>query len=176
MSDPGLQLHTHVMARLDRWVVFCLWRADLLTPDPGPRSVKSWWFSMITARNMRVPAVAASSRAQCPVDELEAGATDVCVQQLNEKQRLAVLESFLTTGTAEEKAQRLGCSRRMFFYRLNAAYTSLLGLMQDYELGLARVNVDSLNAELESSRARSNAVSSEIKSGARVRGLTRGIA
>lgn len=148
-------VHTYVMARLNRWVIWCIWKSDLLTPDPTPRHVKSWWHMVITRRKLRqglgerreVPA-----RAACPVDEIEAGATDVCVQLLPAKLLAAVVVGYLTGGTAAEKADELGCDRATYFRRLERAYAALLGLFNDYEVGMVRVDVEVENTKLEAQR------------------------
>jgi hypothetical protein len=77
MSGPGLELHTYVMMRLNRWVIYAMWSADLLTRKPGPRSVKSWWHTMITAVNVKQQRTPIVQRVPCPVDDVECGITDL---------------------------------------------------------------------------------------------------
>lgn len=146
----GNQMDTYVMDRLNRWVVFCLWRADLLTRSPKPGTVKSWWFAMVTAPNVRQHGRHVEELGRCPVDAIEAGATDICVRALPSELRAAIVMSYLTSGTAEQKAARLGCSRRKFFYVLKQAYGELLGLFNDYEAGIIRADVESFNEERRS--------------------------
>lgn len=147
-GEIGNQMQTYVDGRLERWVVFCLWKADLLTRSPKPATVKSWWFAMVTAPNVRVHDRRVEEIGRCPVDAIEAGATDVCVQALPDEFKAAIVMSYLTSGTADDKARKLRCSRRMYFYRLKAAYAALLGLFNDYEVGMVRVDVAQANEEI----------------------------
>lgn len=172
----SVQLHTYVIGCLERWAVWCLWQADLLTPKPGPRPMKSWWHVIVTKRKLgqgigaAVIEIAAGQRAPCPVDPVEAGVTDLCVDQLPLKLRNAVIMGFLQGGTAEEKAFELGCDRSTYFRRLERAYGELLGLMNDHEAGLNRVDVTAANAEMAVRNALpQNGVLTECDSGPRMR-------
>lgn len=149
----SVQLHTYAQARCARWAVFCLWRADLLTPSSSPMKVKSWWrLWLANVRTQRATHVA--RRDPCPVDEVEAGVTELCIMQLPEKLRRAIAACFLSGGTADDKAVELGCDRATYFRRLRRAYAELLGLFNDHEAGVLRVDVDQASAELEAARVR----------------------
>lgn len=87
-------------------------------------------------RSAEPPAVMV--RQRCPVDEIEAGATDLCVQQLPQHLRETIVIAYLSSGTADAKATTFNCSRATYYRRLEAAYIELLGLMNDYEVGLVR--------------------------------------
>jgi hypothetical protein len=171
-----MQLHTYAMGRLARWAIYCLWEADLLTRQPGPRDVKSWWFTMIMSPNVRVTHDAfVTKRKPCPVDDVEAGITDLCVRQLPGKLRDAVVLSNLAGGTAEEKALALGCDRATYFRRVSRAYAELLGLFNDHEAGVLRVSVDQVNATLQSERIGNDVGSGAVRPGVRKPPLRRGI-
>jgi hypothetical protein len=170
-----MQLHTYAMGRLARWTIYCLWRADLLTRDPGPRALKSWWFSMVMSANVRIHREPVGQRAACPVDEVECGVTELCIQQLPAKLKDVVVMSTLAGGTAEEKACELGCDRATYFRRLNRAYAELLGLLNDHEAGVPRVSVDQVNGALEAERLANDAPSGAVRPGVRKPPLTRGI-
>lgn len=148
-----MQLHTYVMNRLLRWKLYVIWCADARTPPPGPKSVKSWWLSIVQRPNVRMPAPSMVQRAACPVDEIECGIIQLCIEQLPEHLRDVVLLGYLASGTAEDKARELGCCRATYFNRLNAAYAELLGLLNDHEAGVKRVDVAQVNEALEAERA-----------------------
>jgi hypothetical protein len=139
------------MARLSRWVIYCLWRADSLTPSPGPKRVKSSMGLWLLGDGERDPEPPVGRR-QCPVDAVEGGITDLCVRQLPQKLREAVIVSYLTTGTVEDKARDLGCDRATYFRRLNRAYAEMLGLFNDHEAGVQRVDIDEANEALDAKR------------------------
>lgn len=140
---------TYVRARLERWAVYVMWKLDLLTKAPGPAPLTSWYFPMVMRPSVRVQRVPVVDRGRCPVDAIEGGATDICVDNLHAPYRQAIAMSYLGQGTAAEKSMGLGCSRRTFFYHLDHAHAELLGLFNDYEAGLLRVDVDEANVELE---------------------------
>lgn len=172
----SVQLHTYAMNRLAQWAIYRLWRADLLAPGPGPAAMKSWWFGIVMSANVRVTRESFTQRIKCPVDEVECGITELCVQQLPEELRAAVEMANLSGGTAEEKALELGWSRRTYFRRLNQAYAELIGLFNDHEAGVRRVSVDEVNAELEASRLKNASAEGTVRSGEHRRPITRGIA
>lgn len=174
----GVQLHTYAMERLNRWVIYCLWRADLLTPQPGPRDVKSWWFTMVMAPNVKVARTPLVQRKPCPVDEIEAGITELCIQQLPMKLRNVVVIGSLSPDTAEEKSLELGCDRATYFRRMNRAYAELLGLFQDYEAGIERVDVKRANGELIAIApiVAASTTGAKVEGGERKPALMRGIA
>lgn len=167
------QLHTYVQARCARWAVFCLWRADLLTPSSSPMKLKSWWRLWLTnVRTERAPVVA--RREPCLVDEIEGGVTEICVMHLPEKLRNAIVICYLSGGTAAEKANELGCDRATYFRRLDRAYAELLGLFNDHEASLLRVDIDQVNVALNADRVRTPA-SGELTGGKLKRPAMHGI-
>lgn len=170
------QLHTYVRGRLDRWAVFRLWRLDLLNASPTPARVTSWFFALWMRPHVRVERVPITERSRCPVDALEGGATDVCVEQLHTPYRDAIVASYLTGGTAEEKSALLRCSRRTFFYRLDHAHAELLGLFNDYEAGLTRVDVAMVSDELNDRRMTAPPSTPVVSGGALKRPAMHGIA
>lgn len=148
----SVQLHTYVETRLLRWKVYCVWSSDLLTRAPGPKAVKSWWLTIVMQPNVRIQRAPAVQRAACPVDEVECGITELCIQQLPQKLRDAVVLGYLATGAAVDKAHELNCDRATYFRRFNRAHGELLGLFNDHEAGVFRVDIDQANAELEAER------------------------
>lgn len=147
----SVQLHSYAQARCARWAIFCLWRADLLTPSSSPMKVKSWWrLWLANVRTQRAAPV--MRRDPCPVDEIEAGITELCILQLPEKLRRAVAACYLSGGTADAKAAQLDCDRATYFRRLTRAYAELLGLFNDHEAGVLRVDIEQANAALQAER------------------------
>lgn len=151
MSTPGVQLHTYVEKRLLAWMLYVRWSDDAFTRDPTPQSVKSWWLTIVMRPNVRMQR-SPEVRRDCPVDEIECGVTQLCLQQLPRHLCDAVLLCWLANGTAEDKARELGCCRATYFNRLNAAYAELIGLLNDHESGVLRVDLDDVNAKLEAER------------------------
>ncbi len=123
----GGQPQTYVMARLGRWAVWCKWNQG----PTGPKRLQS------QLAHIRSEVQSTATIEHCPVDEAEARETDQCVKALGAELKLAILQCYLHGGTAEAKAQRIGCCRRTYFYRLDAAYVRLLDLFNAIAAGLS---------------------------------------
>lgn len=147
------QLHTYVIERLMRWARWHKWSVDLVTSRPGPRRVRSQFYGIMSGRVPSDRGVVVDALRPCQVDAIEAGITDICINQLPVQLREAVHVDNLQEGTAEQKAQRIGISRRTLFYRLERAYGQLLGLFNDHEAGVTRADTDARNVEMATAAA-----------------------
>jgi DNA-directed RNA polymerase specialized sigma24 family protein len=116
----------YVMSRLGRWAVWCKWNQG----PTGPKRVQS------QLANVRTEVQSTASMETCPVSEAEAHETDQCVKALGAELKQAIMQSYLHGGTAEAKAARLGCCRKTYYNRLDAAYVRLLDLFTSVAAGL----------------------------------------
>jgi len=132
------QYQTYVMMRLTRWVIWCIWRDNLLTQRPGPKRVCSSWGSIMQGRVEQIGRLPREIERPCPVDVVEAEETGRCVQALPDKLRCVIVLEYLARMTKREKvaAMQPEGTAKTFYNRLDHAYYELLGLMNDAGVGL----------------------------------------
>ena len=136
------QYQTYVMMRLTRWVIWCMWRDNLLTKRPGPKRVCSSWGvlmeAMMAERGEQLGRLPREIERPCPVDVGEAEETGRCVQALPDKLRCVIVLEYLARMTKREKvaAMKPEGTSKTFYNRLDHAYYELLGLMNDAGAGL----------------------------------------
>ena len=128
---------TYVMVRLDRWVIYCIWKADLLVKDPTPDRARSWWWRLVTNRHMHDPGAGHARERPCPVDVIEAEETDRCVMALPAGLRRMVASAYLDPRPVRVKVAELGLGKMTYYRWLGRAYNELLGLFNDVAAGIS---------------------------------------
>lgn len=134
----GFRNDTYVMARLQRWAIYCIWHENLMTTSPKPRRVTSWLGRIISGRLGDPDNLPAVIQRPCPVDVIEAQETERAVLALPERLRSVIVLEYLTNMGYLDKAKAMKPpgAFKSFYRRLERAHYELLGLMNDVAAGV----------------------------------------
>lgn len=154
----GAVPQTYAMMRLNRWVIWMVWKIGQSTTDPRPRQVTSWWWKMVTVRHVQ-QFESGGKAVACPVDVLEAEETDRCVGALPPGLRRMIALAYLDRRPVDRKvadlvASGVKISRRGYFRYLDRAHQALIGLFNDVAAGVALPDPEKAARERKVERVR----------------------